>query len=372
MVIVKFDWNSYKIDHLFSEGNGSRKEKGKAMGIFSLTEQILFSQEDNDGHVDSRFEIGYDDDVMTTVQELRNKRMEAFKNNTTTLLSETVLKFEVQYKLIAYDVYNDFNHTLKLWSDLYIEDGQLHQPPHYVCYPEETTASLLNEWKEFMNDVTRNGAPKVLMDIQEHLREFNIQISDKVEGEGRGGSLKDEGSIKRALMNHETFQHHIIDEKARKFGDMVVLDYDKKTKYVVNIKTSIGSTDNAFSKAGIVYALTNLPTESIPSAMNFAKMNKLIDNHRANVPGRDYWFLCVDKKDSSNVMVRGAKQIRHWIVNINPSNVLQIDWKKEKKCLPVHRTWEESYDVLVGGAKKSLKGFFDSLPQDWQQQIMAA
>ena len=342
------------------------------MGIFSLTEQISLSQEDNDGHVDSRFEIGDDDDVITTVQELRKKRIEAFENNTTSSLTEPVLKFEVQYKLIAYDVYNDFNHTLELWSDLYIEDGQLQDPLRYVCHPEETTESLLKEWKDFMNGVTQNGVPQVLMDIQNYLKQSGIQISDKVEGEGRGGSLKDEGSIKRALMNHETFQHYVIDEKARKFGDMVVLDYDKKTKYVVNIKTSIGSTDNAFSKAGIVYALTDLPSESIPNAMNFAKMNELIDNHRANIPGRDYWFLCVDKKDSSNVMVRGAKQVRHWIVNINPSNILQIDWKKEKTCLPVNRNWEESYDVLVGGAKKSLRGFFDSLPQEWRQKIMAA
>ena len=28
-------------------------------------------------------------------------------------------------------------------------------------------------------------------------------------------------------------------------------------------------------------------------------------------------------------MVRGAKQINSWTVNINPSNILQINWKKK-------------------------------------------
>lgn len=339
------------------------------MGIFSLGETVS-GHGQGDGSVEF-FEIE-ENNVINAVNIIRVNRMEAFKNDEIHVDLDSNDEFEVTYILYAHDDINKYNHHLLLWCDKYIDNESIHRPPRYTCIPQPTTPELIAEWTSFMDTSKRVGIPQILIDIQNYLKQTNIQISDKVEGEGRGGSLKDEGSIKRALMNHNIFQHHIMDEKARKFGDMVVLDYDEKSKYVVNIKTSIGSTDNAFSKAGIVYALTDLPSESIPSAMNFAKMNELIDNHRANVPGRDYWFLCVDKKDSSNVMVRGAKQVRHWIVNINPSNVLQIDWKKEKKCLPVHRTWEESYDVLVGGAKKSLKGFFDSLPQDWKEQIMAA
>ena len=65
--------------------------------------------------------------------------------------------------------------------------------------------------------------PTILQDIKLCLEKCCIQISDAVEGEGRGDSLKDEGSVKRALLSDERFRHHIIDEKARKFGDMVVL-----------------------------------------------------------------------------------------------------------------------------------------------------
>lgn len=209
--------------------------------------------------------------------------------------------------------------------------------------------------------------PQVLIDIAAYLKEKKIEISEKVEGEGRGGSLKDEGSIKRALYEHEIFKDLIIDEAARKFGDMIVLDYDRVTRHPVNIKTSIGSTDNCFSKAGIVYAFTDMTDTEIPKSMNFKKMNEFIKNRGKDIPNRDYWFLCVDKNDSSNVLIRGAKQINCWTVNINPSNVLQVNWTKEKALPPKLRTYDEAMEVIMGGVKKSLNEFWKNIPNEWKQ-----
>ncbi len=215
--------------------------------------------------------------------------------------------------------------------------------------------------------VIMDHCPQVLIDIAIYLKERKIEISEKVEGEGRGGSLKDEGSIKRALMEHDVFKDLIIDEAARKFGDMIVLDYDRITRHPVNIKTSIGSTDNCFSKAGTVYAFTDIVDSDIPKAMNFKKMNELIKTHGKDIPQRDYWFLCVDKNDSSNVMVRGAKQINCWTVNINPSNVLQVNWTKEKALPPKLRTYDEAKEVILGGVKKSLNEFWKNIPDEWKE-----
>ena len=212
--------------------------------------------------------------------------------------------------------------------------------------------------------------PQVLIDIAAYLKEKKIEISEKVEGEGRGGSLKDEGSIKRALYEHEIFKDLIIDEAARKFGDMIVLDYDRVTRHPVNIKTSIGSTDNCFSKAGIVYAFTDMTDTEIPKSMNFKKMNDFIKNRGKDIPNRDYWFLCVDKNDSSNVLIRGAKQINCWTVNINPSNVLQVNWTKEKALPPKLRTYDEAMEVIMGGVKKSLNEFWKNIPDEWKQTII--
>lgn len=210
----------------------------------------------------------------------------------------------------------------------------------------------------------RTKIPKILEQIVEHLKIYQIQISEAVEGEGRGGSLKDEGSIKKALWN-SPYKDRVFDEKARKCGDMTVKDWNGDI-HVVNIKTSLGGTDNCFSKGGLVYALTELKAEEIPSSMNFNKMNELIKAHKADIPQKDYWFLCIDKKNPGEILVRGAKQINNWVVNINPSNILQVNWKKEKLCEPVERTWDEAYDTIIGGAIKSLNSFWENVPEEWK------
>ena len=224
------------------------------------------------------------------------------------------------------------------------------------------------EKRDKTNDLNKEVTmtPKILQDVENYLKNYKIYIHENVEGEGRGGSLKDEGTIKRALWEDENLKPHIFDAPLRGFGDMEVLDYDMKTKYVVNIKTSIGSSDNCFSKIGFVYSLTDLEPEQLPKSMNFLKMNELIENHKADIPNKDYYFLCVDKNDSSNVIMRGAKQINSWVVNINPSNILQVNWKKEKSLPPVNRTWEESYEVLMGGVKKSVNSYWNNIPANWK------
>lgn len=207
-------------------------------------------------------------------------------------------------------------------------------------------------------------APQILLDITEFLKNSNIKISENVQGEGRVASSLDEGTIKKLLFNSK-FKDYILDEKARKFGDMVILDYDGVTRHYVNIKTTIGSTDNCFSKAGIVYTFTDLMDSDIPKSMNFKKMNELIKKHGKDIPERDYWFLCVNKKNSSEILIRGAKQINCW--KSNPSNILQIDWKKEKTLPPKLRTYDEAMKVIMGGIKKSLNDLWKKIPDEWKE-----
>jgi len=204
--------------------------------------------------------------------------------------------------------------------------------------------------------------PKILENIAETIRKEKISISESVEGEGRGGSLKDEGTIIRFLQNDPILGGYILSEKARKFGDMTVLDYDGVTQYVVNIKTSIGGTDNATSKIGFLYALTDMEPEEMPGNMDWCKFMELVKKRKADIPTKDYWFLCVDKNDSSNVIIRGTKQINCWYENPNPNNMLQISWKKEKKLEPIERTYDEAYEVLIGGIKRCLQKGYDILP----------
>lgn len=214
-------------------------------------------------------------------------------------------------------------------------------------------------------------APQVLNDIVDYLKQHKIEISEKVEGEGRGGSLNDEGTVKRTLQEHSKFKDHVFDVPPRGFGDMIVLDYDGETRHVVNIKTSIGSTDNATSKIGFLYAFTNMTYDELPKSMNWLKFDSLLKERGEDIAGKDYWFLAVDKNDSSNVMVRGAKQIVHWGENANPANLLQINWTKEKASEPAERTYDEAYEVIVGGIARCYRKAFNNLPKEWKDLILA-
>lgn len=211
--------------------------------------------------------------------------------------------------------------------------------------------------------------PTILESVVAVLKSANIEIAEKVEGEGRGGSLKDEGTIIRYLQSDPTVGKYIIEQPARAFGDMLVIDPETNERYVVNIKTSIGSTDNATSKLGFLYALTDMDIDELPSSMGWKKFNDLLESRKADIPHKDYWFLSVDKNDSSNVMIRGAKQIANYGENANPANLLQINWKKEKVSAPINRTYDEAYDVLVGGIKRSFKKFLNNLPTEWREEL---
>ena len=213
--------------------------------------------------------------------------------------------------------------------------------------------------------------PSILNDVVNALKSEKISIADKIEGEGRGGSLQDEGTIIRFLQSNEKFGKNILNIPPRGFGDMLVVDYDQKTFYVVNIKTSIGSSDNATSKLGFLYAFTNLTYEELPRSMGWKKFHALLKERKADMPNKDYWYLCVDKNDSSNVMVRGCKQIANWVENANPANLLQINWKKEKLSDPVNRTYDEAYDVIVNGISRCFRKTFDNLPEEMKEVINA-
>ena len=109
--------------------------------------------------------------------------------------------------------------------------------------------------------------PKILEDITKAVSDKKIKIAEGIEGEDRVASLKDEGTVIDFLLT-TNLSEYILKDKARKFGDMTVLDYDGQTKYVVNIKTSIGSSDNATSKIGFLYAFTDM--EPMIGAQYFA------------------------------------------------------------------------------------------------------
>jgi hypothetical protein len=196
-------------------------------------------------------------------------------------------------------------------------------------------------------------APKILNDIVEALRKSNLKAVTE-NTEGRVNSKKDEDKIVAWLKKQPQFKDRIKEGVLRSFGDMNVIDYDGKA-HIVNIKTSIGSSDNAFSKLGILWALTDLSLDDfsnlkIANKISDSKFAELVVKHKKDTD-RDYWFLSLDKKDFSHVMVRGVKQIVYW--GKNPTNNLQIQWSKEHTCEPNQKSFEETFhNIITDGAFK--------------------
>jgi hypothetical protein len=196
-------------------------------------------------------------------------------------------------------------------------------------------------------------APKILNDIVTALKTAGLTAVTE-DTEGRVNSKKDEDRIVTWLTAQPKFKNRIRGGLLRGFGDMWAVD-DHDVEHVVNIKTSVGSSDNAFSKLGLLWALTDLTLTQfqemkIANKISDKEFAKLVVKHKANID-RDYWYLSLDKKDFSNVMVRGVKQINHW--GKNPTNNLQIQWDKEHASDPIDRPFDEVFaNIISDGAFK--------------------
>jgi len=216
-------------------------------------------------------------------------------------------------------------------------------------------------------------APQILNELVKVLKNAHLTAAESVGGEGRAGSLKDEQNVIDFLKKHSKFKSLVVSHaeafpekvkvskrkstkpkkekkkksEARKVGDLLIKDPDSGIIHVINIKTTGGSSDNATSKLGFLVSLTNLPLADLPNTITWDKWTQLVYAHKADVSGRDYWFLVLDKTDMSHIIIRGAKQINNW--GINPSNDLQISWKDEWDKEPADCSFDEAFNKIVGG-----------------------
>ena len=205
------------------------------------------------------------------------------------------------------------------------------------------------------------AAPQILNDIVEALKGAKLTAVTE-DDEGRVNSKKDELNVINWLMSQPQFQNNVRPIGLRQFGDMVVTDSQGEDHFV-NIKTSIGSSDNAFSKVGFLWAFTDLTIDEMPSKISNKKWFELIVKHQADI-NRDYWFLSLDKSDMSHVIVRGVKQIQHW--GRNPTNNMQIAWSKEHQSELKAFTFEQAWqNVIVDGVlfcwEKYCEGMLDGI-----------
>ena len=205
--------------------------------------------------------------------------------------------------------------------------------------------------------------PKILLELVDDLKNANFVSQNNINGEGRVASLIDEETITNWLKNHPKWSKFYIEVPARKPGDFYLKDDENGLIHVINIKTTKGTTDNATSMLGFIYALTDLTIEELPATATEKTLLKYVNERGVDNPMKDYWFLTFNKNNMNDVFLRGAKQIVNW--KANPSNKLQINWKNEWVTEYPDYTYEQSKNNIIGGLKEVWKKVKEKMPQGW-------
>ena len=186
--------------------------------------------------------------------------------------------------------------------------------------------------------------------LEAHLKRVGF-VGDQSNEDGRINSIQDESTIVQcleALGAQESFTVH-RPPKPRWWYD-VAIEADG-VWFPINIKVSVGGTDNALNKQAIVYTYSTMQPNDIPKCMTLNAMVKMIGEHgiRERNDAKEYYYLFIHKR-TQQVICRPMSCITHFVSN--PCNLLQINWKKEcaqTEC--TYRPFEYVKKVLAASVR---------------------
>lgn len=172
--------------------------------------------------------------------------------------------------------------------------------------------------------------PLIMYKIQKYLKLQNI-IFSKINDDGRINSCLDETEVILILV--KKFGDKIKKSRIRMWYD--ILAYDFIYGWIpINIKTTTTYTsDNTGNFAMCVFAYTNeiLDFEKFYSNGNMSNMlfNKLKSKKYNRNNKKDYYFIVLNKTDSSDIIVNSVKGLTKLTSNIN-NLPFQVSWNKNK------------------------------------------
>lgn len=208
--------------------------------------------------------------------------------------------------------------------------------------------------------------PQILQDMVAYLK-TNTLVAEQA-GDGRIASTVDETNVVKFLQASPRWNSHVEVPKSRAAGDLIIKDGDKN--HLINIKSTTGNTDNAKSKLGFIHAFTDVDISTLSDKITDQEFAHYMETRKTDIPWRDYWYLVFLKTDMQSVMLRGSKQIVNW--KHNPSNGLQINWKKEFNTPEKGYTFEESYENVYGGYIACVVKQFSNYSDLWKQRCIAS
>lgn len=191
--------------------------------------------------------------------------------------------------------------------------------------------------------------PDVMTDMKIFLESNKVELcTDSVDG--RTNSCIDEDRIVEKLL--KKFPDIIVVPKIRMWYDILVRDY-KFGWIPVNIKTTTGFTsDNVGNLSICVQAYTDevLSKEIMHNNGKMYKvlLEKLQKKEYNNTPGKDYYFLVVNK-ENGEVIVNSVLGLSKLTSN-NNNLPFQVKWKNNKIYKP--KSIKDSVEMFLETVKK--------------------
>jgi hypothetical protein len=205
--------------------------------------------------------------------------------------------------------------------------------------------------------------PLIMYKIQNYLKLQSFQFSSQNE-DGRVNSCLDEVKVVKLLS--EKFGTRIKIPEKRHWYDILAYDYIYGW-IPINIKTTTTLTsDNTGNLAMCVYAYTDevLDIHSNKSYDN-GKMSNILVNKLKNkeynfINKKDYYFIVLNKTDSSIIIVNSVKGLTLLTPNINN--------------LPFQVCWNNNRIYKYENIDKKIKQFIDCLQKPkpcWKEKFMS-
>lgn len=205
--------------------------------------------------------------------------------------------------------------------------------------------------------------PLIIYKIKKYLKSQVFKFSTQNE-DGRINSCIDEDEVIKLLI--EKFDEKIKKPKIRMWYDILAFDY-MYGWVPINIKTTTTITsDNTGNLAMCVYAYTNeiLHIHRDKSYEN-GKMSDILFNKLKNKNyntnnKKDYYFIVLNKTDSSDIIVNSVKGLTILTPNINN--------------LPFQVCWDKNRIFTYENINKKIKLFIECLQKpkpSWKETFMS-
>lgn len=193
-----------------------------------------------------------------------------------------------------------------------------------------------------------NLIPVVLQEAADLLSESSFELP-RGSGDSRRDSGAGETTVIQILQNEQRW--NVTSENIGKPTNRAPYDMTFEN-LLVDIKISgMSGQDNTNAKKAVYYLLTGEDGKTNPIPNHNKPFWKSLKERENPNETRDFYYLVVNKNDTSDVFVVSLKHIAKVMPSAN-NQPFQAKWDDCR--VPKHRTWEEAKNYLLGQWAESI------------------